>query len=164
MSVYPSIGLSVWKNSSANGYIFINVDIWVFLENLSRKYKFHYNMIKITCTLHGDQYKFWPYLAHFFSEGGMFQWSVVKKIKIYILCLIFFKNRAFCEIKGEKHCRAGQTTDDNMAHVRCMLDTKVYKTHIQNLSCLQLFHGNNVCTNDPQYYVIRALSLLFTFL
>jgi len=23
----------------------------------------------------------------------------------------------------EKYCTAGQTTDDNMAHVQCMLDT-----------------------------------------
>ena len=24
-------------------------------------------------------------------------------------------------------CRAGQATDDNMAHARCMLGTKIYK-------------------------------------
>jgi len=30
----------------------------------------------------------------------------------------------------EKYCRAGQATDDKMAHVHCMLDTKGYKyTH-----------------------------------
>ena len=136
MSVCPSVGLSVWKNSSATGYIFMNVDIWVFFENLSRKYKFHYNRIKITCTLHGDQYKFWPYLSQFFSEGRMFQSSVVEKIKIYVLCLIFLKKSCLLWDKVEKHCRAGQTTDDNMAHVHCKLDTKGYKTHIQNLSYL----------------------------
>jgi len=48
----------------------------------------------------------------------------------------FKKNRAFCEIKWKKNCRAGQTTDDNMAHLHFMLDTKGYKTHIQNLSYL----------------------------
>jgi hypothetical protein len=32
--------------------------------------------------------------------------------------------------KVEKYCRAGQATDDNMAHSRCMLDTQGYKhTH-----------------------------------
>jgi len=32
----------------------------------------------------------------------------------------------------EKCCRAGQATDDNMAHAHCVLDTKVYKhTHSQ---------------------------------
>ena len=30
----------------------------------------------------------------------------------------------------EKYCRAGQNTDDNMAHAHCMLDTQDYKyTH-----------------------------------
>jgi len=30
----------------------------------------------------------------------------------------------------EKYCRAGQATDDNMAHAHCMLDIKGYKhTH-----------------------------------
>jgi len=27
----------------------------------------------------------------------------------------------------EKYCKARQTTDDNMVHVHCMLDTKGYK-------------------------------------
>jgi len=27
----------------------------------------------------------------------------------------------------EKYCRAGQATDDNMAHAHCMLDTEGYK-------------------------------------
>jgi hypothetical protein len=38
---------------------------------------------------------------------------------------------------GEKYCRARQTTDDNMTHVHCMLDTKGYKyTHrICNTYC-----------------------------
>jgi hypothetical protein len=30
-------------------------------------------------------------------------------------------------INAEKYCRAGQATDDNMAHAVCMLDTKRYK-------------------------------------
>ena len=31
----------------------------------------------------------------------------------------------FCRLcdKVEKHCGAGQATDDNMAHAHCMLDT-----------------------------------------
>jgi hypothetical protein len=33
-------------------------DIWVFLENLSRKFQFHWNSTKIIGTLHEDQYTF----------------------------------------------------------------------------------------------------------
>jgi hypothetical protein len=29
----------------------------------------------------------------------------------------------------KKYCRAGQATDDNMAHAHCMLDTQGYKIH-----------------------------------
>ena len=29
--------------------------------------------------------------------------------------------------KVEIYCRAGQVTDDNMAHAHCMLDTQDYK-------------------------------------
>jgi len=34
-----------------------------------------------------------------------------------------YENRAVYEIMGEKYCRAGQATDDHMAHAHCMLDT-----------------------------------------
>jgi hypothetical protein len=34
----------------------------------------------------------------------------------------FFENRA-CVRYVEKYCRAEQSTDDNMAHAHCMLDT-----------------------------------------
>jgi hypothetical protein len=42
-----------WLNSFVhNGWIFMNFDIWGFLKNLLRKYKFHYNLSRITGTLH----------------------------------------------------------------------------------------------------------------
>jgi hypothetical protein len=43
----------------------------------------------------------------------------------------FFPPRKSCRLcHVKKYCRAGQATDDNMAHARCMLDTKGYKyTH-----------------------------------
>ena len=65
------------------------------------------------------------YLAQFFLEREVYQIKVVEKIKTHVLCLIsFFENLAVYEIIwGKKHCRAGQTRDDNMAHAHCMLDT-----------------------------------------
>jgi len=32
---------SAWNNSTNTGRIFMKFDIWVFLENLSRKFEFH---------------------------------------------------------------------------------------------------------------------------
>jgi hypothetical protein len=59
----------------------------------------------------------------------------------------------------EKCCRAGQTTDDNMAHAHGMLDT--YKTTNTHSGCVILFafHYNNGWKNVPQCYVIRILSV-----
>ena len=47
MSICPS----VWNNSTPTGRIFVKFDICVFFENLSRKFKFHYNRTIITGTL-----------------------------------------------------------------------------------------------------------------
>jgi hypothetical protein len=53
----------------------------------------------------------------------MFQTKVVEKIKTHILCSVtfFFENRAVYEIMWEKYYRAGQGTDEIMAHAHCML-------------------------------------------
>jgi hypothetical protein len=67
----------------------------------------------------------------------------------------FFKNRAFFLDNVEKCCRAGQATDDNMAHAHCMLDTNTQSEYV-----VSVFHGNNSCTNAPQCYVTRTLPVL----
>jgi len=54
----------------------------------------------------------------------MFQTRVVEKIKTHILCPITFpENPAIYEITWKNIVRAGQATDNNMAHEHCMLDT-----------------------------------------
>jgi hypothetical protein len=65
----------------------------------------------------------WSYLAQFFLEWEMFRIKVVEKIKKHILCPVtFFENHTIYEIMWKKYCRAGQATDDNMAHAHYMLD------------------------------------------
>jgi len=54
MSVY----LSEWKDSAPTGRIFMKFDIWVFFEKLSRRFKYHYKLTRITGTLCEDQYTF----------------------------------------------------------------------------------------------------------
>ena len=65
---------------------------------------------------------FWSYLAQFFLEWDIFQKRVLEKLKTYILwpIIFFLENRA---VIVEKYCRAGQATDENMAHAHCMLNT-----------------------------------------
>jgi hypothetical protein len=64
------------------------------------------------------------YFAHFFLEGELFQTEIVEKIKIRILCcLTFFFSKILPFMRYvEKYCRAGQATNDYMAHAPCILD------------------------------------------
>ena len=69
--------------------------------------------------------RFSSYLAQFLLEGEMFQTKVLEKIKIHISYSItlFFRKSLRLRDNIEKYCRAGQATDDNMAHAHCMVDT-----------------------------------------
>jgi len=69
----------------------------------------------------------------------MFQTEVVENIKRHILCSVtFFRKSCHLWDNGEKYFRAGQATDDNMAHVHwCWIHKPL------------LFHWNNCCTNAP---------------
>jgi hypothetical protein len=40
----------------------------------------------------------------------------------FVFSNFFLANLAVCEIMWKKYCRAGQATDDSMAHAHCMLD------------------------------------------
>jgi hypothetical protein len=55
----------------------------------------------------------------------MSQTKVVEKIKTHILRsgTFFYQNSFHLRDNVEKYSRTGQTTDGNMAHVHCMLDT-----------------------------------------
>ena len=73
---------------------------------------------------------FWSYLTHFFLEWEMFQTKVVEKIKthfvfynsLFYFILFYFKACRLWD-NVEEYFRAGQATDDEMAHAHCMLDT-----------------------------------------
>jgi len=54
----------------------------------------------------------------------MFQTKVVEKVKTHILCSVtFFRKSCRLLDNVENFCRAGQATDENMAHAYCMLNT-----------------------------------------
>jgi hypothetical protein len=67
---------------------------------------------------------FWSYLAHFLLKQEMFQTKTVETIKAHILCSVIFFSKKSCRLSDnvEKHCTAGEATDDNMAHANCMVD------------------------------------------
>ena len=56
----------------------------------------------------------------------MFQTKVVDEIKTHILrsvTIFIFRKSYQLRDNVEKYRRGGQTTDDNMAHAHCVLDT-----------------------------------------
>ena len=60
---------------------------------------------------------------------------------------------------GKNVLRAGLATDDNVAHAHCMLDTQGYKYAHSGCVILIAF-PQQLCTNAPQRYVIRTLTVL----
>jgi len=57
----------------------------------------------------------------------MFQKKGVETLKTHTACSInffffFFRKSRRLQDNVGKYCRAGQATDDNMAHAHCMLD------------------------------------------
>ena len=75
---------------------------------------------------------FWSYLAQFSLESEIFQTKAVQKIKTHILCSVTFSRKS-CSLwdNVEKYCRAGQTTDGDMAHALCMMDTLDYRNSLR---------------------------------
>jgi hypothetical protein len=71
---------------------------------------------------------FLSYLAQFFIEWEIFQTKVVEKIKTHVLCSATFFHKS-CRLwdNVEWYCKAGQPTDDDMAHAHCMLDNESYR-------------------------------------
>ena len=107
---------------------------------------------------------FWSYLAYFFLEWEMFQAKVVQKIKTHVLFSVtfFFFRKSYCTWDNvKKYCRAGQSTDDNIAHVIACWITRATNAHTRVVSYSMLFHANNTSTNAPQCYVLRTLRVVF---
>jgi len=77
MSVYLSVCLSVcpsvypfvrMEKRFSTGRIFYEFDISVFFENMSRKFKFHENLTKITALYMKAHVHVWSYLAELFLD------------------------------------------------------------------------------------------------
>jgi len=99
-SSFLSVSLSVCNSSAVTGRIFVKFDIWIWFENLSKKFEFHWNWRRIAGTLCETNIHLWWYFAQFFLEWETFWNKIVLKIKTHISCTVafFFFNRAVYEI------------------------------------------------------------------
>jgi len=121
-----SVCLSACNNSAPTGRISMKFGFLIFFyDNLSRKFKFHYNLTTITGTLHADRYTFLIISRSVLLRmRNVSDKSCRENQNTYFVFSNFFSEyRAVYEIMWEKYCRAGQGTGDNMAHAYCMLDT-----------------------------------------
>jgi hypothetical protein len=71
-SSYTSVRLSSWNNSTPIGRLLTKFYILEFFENLSRKFKFHLDLVRTTSTSHED-------LCTFMT---VFLWILLKKKNI----------------------------------------------------------------------------------
>ena len=117
----------------SHGLIFLKL-VWVFLENLSRKFELNYNLTRITATLHEGQYTFLIISRSFLLRMGMFQAEIVEKFNTHILCPITFfplKTRAFYEVRLKNNVEPGTSQMAiRCARVSCWV-TKHTATHSQ---------------------------------
>ena len=112
MAVYTSVRPLAWNNWGRSVRIFMKFDVWVIVENLSGKSKFHYNPTRITGILQEDQYTFLIVSRSILLGIRIFQRKVVEKIKIHVLHSNHFFIPKSCRlwVNVEKYRRAGQAT------------------------------------------------------
>ena len=74
--------------------------------------------------------RFWSYLAQFFLEWNVSDRSCRENQKTHFVLSNFFSSKIVPSWDNmEKYCRAGEATDDNMAHAHVRKATDTH-THI----------------------------------
>ena len=124
MSVRPSVHLSAWSNSVPTEQSSLKFYIWVFFENLSRKFTFHYDLTKMTVILHIDQYTLLIISRLVLHTIRSVSNKTVEKIKTHVLCSVnFSENCVVYEIIWKNRVDADRphVSDNIMLHRKCPL-------------------------------------------
>jgi len=120
---YLSVFMSAWNTSAPSRRIFMKFDIWGFFENTSRRFRCQLNLTRITGTSSEEPCTFTIISRSILLRMRNVLDKFVEKIKTYILCSVTFIIKSYCIWDNvEKYFKAGQATDDNMAHAHFMLD------------------------------------------
>jgi hypothetical protein len=161
MSVRPSVRPSACNISAPTGRSFMESDVWVFFENLSRKFKFHSNRTRINGTLGEDQCTFMIIsLSVLLKMRNVLNKSCRKNQNTHFCSIFFFfENCGVYEIMWKNIVKSDKLpmTICRMRFVRRI--PKAINTHSEYV--ILLFHNNNGYTNAPQCYVVRTLPVLF---
>jgi hypothetical protein len=105
-----SVRPSAWNKSSLAGRIFMNIDIWLFFEYLSRIFNFHKNRTKITVNLREDQCTFsiisLSFLLKMRNVSGK---SCTENLNIFCVQQTFFPEKhSFYEIMWKNIVESGR--------------------------------------------------------
>jgi hypothetical protein len=106
----------------SHGRIFMNSNIRLFFENVSRKFKFHLNLTRITGTLHEDQYTFWIISRSAVLRMRNFSEKSCREIPntYFMFDSFYFSSKIVPFVRYvEKYYRAGLATDDYGACALC---------------------------------------------
>ena len=133
MSFCQFVRPSAWNNP-----IFMKFHIFIFFENLSRKSKFHWNLTRITETLHEN-----------LCTGMIISpWIILRMRNVsYWRCREYQKTFL-------RYSQQGHRWQYNTAHALCVLDNYDYR-HTQSTLYLLLFHKNGYA---------NALLLRYTYI
>ena len=122
MSVHPSVCPHGTTRLPLGGFSW-NF-IFGYFSKVSRKFRCHLNLTRITATLHEDRYTFLIISRSVLPRmRNVSDKNCRGNQNTHFVFSTFFLNRTVYEIMWEKYRRAGQATDDNTAHEDCMLDT-----------------------------------------
>ena len=104
---------------------------------------------------------FWSYPTQFLLEWKIFQTKVVEAIKTHILWSIYFFRKSRL-VWGNVENVLYTGADHRWQYGACTLYAGYLRlqNHTHVVKCVFIFHCNNGCTNAPQWYVIRTLSVL----
>jgi hypothetical protein len=101
LPVRPSIRPRAWNNPAPTGRNSMELDIWIYFENPSRKLKFDWSLTKITGTLHEDSCTSTSIIPPRLSSENKkcFRWKLQRKSKQILYSIYFFpKNISAYEI------------------------------------------------------------------
>jgi hypothetical protein len=117
------ISVRIWQlGSQWTDFFKMKFDMWVFLENLCTKFKFHWNLTRVTGTLHVYQYTFMRVFRWILRLRNVADKSC-GEIKNYFIFHNFFRKSCRLWDNAEKCGRAGQATHDHVAHAYFTLGT-----------------------------------------
>ena len=121
-----SVCSSVWNNSAPTGWILMKFDTWLFVKNLSRKFKFHWNLMWITGLSHED-ISHWVFLIVRNVSDSISR----ENQNTHFMFNNFFR-QSRCSWDSVKNCgTATHATDDNIILCICIACwlTKATDTH-----------------------------------